>query len=185
MLRSLFIASLVACMPLAGVTLALASDHDRLRDIAPVSAADLAAVQGTLMARLDRRPMPRPAFRPGGGNRPGFNRPARPGGVAGGAIVRPDGSSVVIRPPKRPVRPIPPPIINRPIIVRPLPPRWRPWRPGLNWVVAQSVSYEIARSLNWCHYHAWDPPNMTFHSSVRCEKHNRWNHPSIRYVYVP
>jgi hypothetical protein len=94
------------------------------------------------------------------------------------AVVRPDGSSVIVRPPGG-VRPRPPglrpPIARRPV--------WRPWRPGLRYaIVAGIASAAIASELGWCHVHRYPVAGMPFHSSVRCHRHVRWAHPSIAYV---
>jgi hypothetical protein len=63
-------------------------------------------------------------------------------------------------------------------------PSWRPWRPGLGWVILTAPpTYVIAQDLNWCHVHRYAVPGMRFHRDVRCHQHADWNHPSIRYVY--
>lgn len=130
----------------------------------------------------------RPGFRPG---RPGF-RPGRPGSLphwgppgTRPTIARPPGRLPAWGPPgtARPPgwRP------DRPIVGRPLPPAgWRPWRPGLRWIVATGVvTAATAARLRWCHVHTYASPEMIFHSDVRCHRHQDWDHPSLRYVYVP
>lgn len=127
---------------------------------------------------MNRPSLNRPSLnRPGVGARPpGFNRPAV-GGRPPVAVVRPDGSSVVIRPPGW--RPRPPGV--RPPIGRP--PLWRPWRPGLRFAIAAGVtSASVAAQLGWCHVHRHPVPGMRFHQDVRCHRHVNWFHPSIAYV---
>lgn len=184
----------------------------------PYAATDRSVVQPLEMqfrrgARPAMRPAGRPAFggRPGFGggrpafgrpgvnrpafNRPGVGRPPRPGFIppaAGGrppiVAVRPDGSSIVVRPPGgRPPPGVRPPPIIRPPGNRPPPgfrPGWRPWRPGLGFaLVTGALSVAAAQQLGWCHVHRWPERNMRFHDEVECHRHRQWNHPSIRYVY--
>ena len=116
---------------------------------------------------------PRPGMnRPGIAARPpGFNRPAV-GGRPPVAVVRPDGSSVIIRPRPPGVRP---PIAR--------PPQWRPWRPGLRFAIAAGVaSATVAAQLGWCHVHRYPAGGMRFHGDVRCHRHRDWANPSIAYV---
>lgn len=127
---------------------------------------------------------PSPGYRP---PRPGFNRPAV-GARPPISMVRPDGSSVVIRPPGggRPLPPglRPPPV--RPPFVRPpgFRPHWRPWRRGLAWAfITAPVSYAVAEELRWCHVHRYRAAGLKFHSDVRCHFHRNWSHGSLRYVY--
>lgn len=149
---------------------------------------------------MQRRFGGRPAFagRPGGGMRPGL-RPARPGFRPGrpGAMPHwgpPGTRPTIARPPGRLPAWGPPGIARppgwrpgRPIVGRPLPPvGWRPWRPGLRWVVVTGVvTAATAARLRWCHVHTYASPEMIFHSDVRCHRHQDWDHPSLRYVYVP
>jgi hypothetical protein len=135
----------------------------------------------------------RPIARP---DMPAFsrpNRPSRPGNAnvgnrPTGAVVRPDGSSAIIRPPvgNRPKPPgVRPPGVRPPGIRPPgFRPGWRPWRPGLRRVIITAPSsYATAEELNWCHVHRYRVSGMRFHRDVRCHQHADWNHRSIRYVY--
>lgn len=78
------------------------------------------------------------------------------------------------------------PIIKGPIAKGPPPPppgKHRPWRSGLQWRWISIVPTVIlAQQLGWCHYHAYPTAGMEYHRSVRCHRHARWNHPSLRYV---
>lgn len=58
----------------------------------------------------------------------------------------------------------------------------RRWRPGLKWRWLAVPTIVIAEDLDWCHYHRYRVSGMHFHSSVRCHRHERWNHPALRYV---
>lgn len=56
------------------------------------------------------------------------------------------------------------------------------WRPGLKWRWLVVPSIIIAEELDWCHYHRYRVRGMHFHTSVRCHRHDRWDHPALRYV---
>lgn len=58
----------------------------------------------------------------------------------------------------------------------------RPWRPGLKWRWIVVPTIIIAEDLDWCHYHRYRVAGMRFHKHVECHRHDRWDHPSIRYV---
>lgn len=130
----------------------------------------------------------RPAIRPG---RPAI-RPGRPGSLP---LWGPPGTRpIVARPPGRLPAWGPPGMArppgwrpSRPIVGRPLPPAsWRPWRPGLRWVVATGVvTAATAARLRWCHVHTYAAAEVIYHSDVRCHRHQDWDHPSLRYVVVP
>jgi hypothetical protein len=81
----------------------------------------------------------------------------------------------------------PTPQIIRPPIVRQTRPSahrhaHRPWRRGHRWRWIAVPTIIIAQNLEWCHYHTYRVSGMRFHRDVECHQHERWNHPSIRYV---
>ncbi len=79
-------------------------------------------------------------------------------------------------------RQVAPPVVRRVRPVRRATRLHRPWRSGMRWIWVIVPSIIIADHLDWCHYHLWRVRGMRFHRSVRCHRHARWNHPSIRYV---
>ncbi len=79
-------------------------------------------------------------------------------------------------------RQVAPPVVRRLRPARRATGLHRPWRNGMRWIWVIVPTVIIADHLDWCHYHLWSVRGMRFHRSVRCHRHARWNHPSIRYV---
>lgn len=151
----------------------------------------MARMDGATLAqqvKVQRGPAGGPAAGPG---------PQPGGGVPAAKIVKPQAG-----PAGRVTRSTPPVVGGRPVVVKKKQP-WvgqkapplvvkkhpgaikhghRRWRPGHKWRWLVVPTIILAEELDWCHYHRYRVSGMHFHSSVRCHRHERWNHPALRYV---